>query len=238
MTRTAPNHRFRRAATALPLALTVLAAAPGPLPAAAERPAPGASHPRHLIYLHGKIVQTEQSARPRHPEFGFYELEKIRQTFRDRGFVVASEIRPKSASVGESADRVVEQVRRLLASGVPADHVTVVGASMGAYITLLSSARLQNPELRFVVLGTCLSANVPHLLEEEGKPPSGHLLAIREASDTASEPCPAWEAGAGSPSTLTAREIVLDTGLDHGFLYRPLPEWVEPAAAWAGGPGR
>jgi pimeloyl-ACP methyl ester carboxylesterase len=218
------------------LALVLIALAT-PLAASAETPAPGASHPRHVIYLHGKIVQTEQSARPRHPEFGFYELDKIRQAFQDRGFVVTSEIRPKAASVGESAERVVEQVRRLLASGVPADHVTVVGASMGASIAFLASVRLENPELRFVVLGACLSANVSHLLAEEGKKPSGHLLAIREASDTAGPPCPTWKPDAGSPSTLVAREIVLDTGLDHGFLYRPLPEWVEPAVEWAGGRG-
>jgi hypothetical protein len=30
---------------------------------------------------------------------------------------------------------------------------------------------------------------------------------------------------------------VLDTGLGHGFLFRPVPEWVEPVVAWArGGP--
>jgi hypothetical protein len=29
------------------------------------------------------------------------------------------------------------------------------------------------------------------------------------------------------------REILLDTGLRHGFLYRPLREWVEPVVDWA-----
>jgi hypothetical protein len=28
------------------------------------------------------------------------------------------------------------------------------------------------------------------------------------------------------------REIVLRTGLGHGFIYRPLPEWVNPAVEW------
>jgi hypothetical protein len=78
-----------------------------------------ALRPRHLIYLHGRIVQERQSTRPRHPQFGYYELEKILDAFRDRGFDVSGEIRPKAASVTESADRVVAQVRRLLASGVP-----------------------------------------------------------------------------------------------------------------------
>ena len=62
--------------------------------------------PRHLIYLHGRIVQEQQSERPRHPQFGHYEVAKILDAFRDRGFVVSGEIRPKSASMSESATRV------------------------------------------------------------------------------------------------------------------------------------
>ncbi len=196
---------------------------------AAVRP----EHARYLIYLHGRIVQEQQSARPRHARFGHYELEKILDAFRRRGFIVNGEIRPKPAPVSDSADRVVEQIRQLLESGVPADRITVVGASMGAAVALLASARLQNPDVRFCVLGACLSESVRGLLVEEGKGPSGHLLSIREASDDSSGPCPPWKNDAGSRSRLFAREIVLNTGLSHGFLYRPLPEWVGPVAEWA-----
>ena len=52
----------------------------------------------HLIYLHGRIVQEQQSARPEHPRFGVYELEEILDAFRARGFVVSGEIRPRAAS--------------------------------------------------------------------------------------------------------------------------------------------
>ncbi|HWX25559.1 MAG TPA: hypothetical protein VN083_10975, partial [Vicinamibacteria bacterium] len=75
------------------------------LAASAAGVAADAPHPRHLIYLHGRIVQEQQSARPRDPRFGYYELEKILSVFRDRGFVVSGEIRPKPASVSDSADR-------------------------------------------------------------------------------------------------------------------------------------
>jgi pimeloyl-ACP methyl ester carboxylesterase len=188
---------------------------------------------RHVIYLHGRIVQEQQSARPRHPEFGYYELEKILDAFRNRGFVVSGEMRPKAASVSESADRVAEQIRRLLESGVPADHVTVVGASLGADIALLASARLQNPELRFCLLGACLPESIRAVLAEDGKVPSGHVLVIREASDDLVGPCPEWREDPKFRSTFVAREIVLKTGLSHGFLYRPLPEWVKPVVEWA-----
>lgn len=190
--------------------------------------------PRHLIYLHGRIVQDQQSPRPEHPRFGAYELEKIRETFERRGFVVSAEIRPKSISVSDAADRVAAQVQELLEGGVPANRIVLVGGSMGAGIALLAATRLGNPDLRFAVLGTCLAAHLSQW-ESEGRAPSGRILAIREASDDFVEPCPNWEEATSPGPSLVVREIVLDTGLSHGFLYRPLPEWVDPVVEWATG---
>jgi pimeloyl-ACP methyl ester carboxylesterase len=191
--------------------------------------------PRHVIYLHGRIVQEQQSARPHHPEFGDYELEKILAAFRNRGFVVSGEMRPKPASVSESADRVVDQVRRLLDSGVPPQRITVVGASMGGGIAVLASARLQNPKLRFGVLGVCFSQAEASVARDGGPHPAGRILAIREASDDLTNPCPPWTADGGTQSRIDVREVVVNTGLRHGFLYRPLPEWLEPVVEWAEG---
>jgi hypothetical protein len=38
--------------------------------------------PRYVIYLHGRIVQEQQTRRPRSDRFGYYELEKILDAFR------------------------------------------------------------------------------------------------------------------------------------------------------------
>jgi len=79
-----------------------------------------------------------------------------------------------------------------------------------------------------------MSANVPALLAEHGGRPAGRFLAFIEKSDELSQPCPAWRDGSEpGKAPLGVREIVLDTGLHHGFLYRPLPEWVEPVVAFA-----
>jgi hypothetical protein len=59
------------------------------------------------------------------------------------------------------------------------------------------------------------------------------VLSIREASDDTTEPCPFWEDPSSPKAQLRVREIVLHTGLGHGFLYRPLPEWVGPVVDWA-----
>ena len=70
------------------------------------------------------------------------------------------------------------------------------------------------------------------MIEDDGRAPCGRWLAVREASDEVSEPCDAWTGDAKAPS-LDAREIVIRTGLSHGFLYRPLPEWIEPVTEHA-----
>jgi pimeloyl-ACP methyl ester carboxylesterase len=223
--RLVPRTRIVGVAAGLAAALVLAAVAPVP-------PADSGAAP-YLIYLHGRIVQETQDPRPEHPKWGPYELQKILADFRAAGFVVRGTIRPRSASVSESADRVVAEVRELLASRVPAERIIVVGASMGASIALLASARLQNPALRFVVLGACLSASVRELRAEKGKGPSGRILSFRESTDDLTEPCTPWKErpSVGLPAV---REIVLRTGLGHGFLYRPLPEWMTPALAWAG----
>ena len=198
------------------------------LAACADEPAE-----RHLVYLHGRIVQEQQNRRPKNPEFGFYEVDQILDSFRQRGFAVSCEVRPKGMTVAAAANRAVEQVRELMASGVPAQRITVLGASMGSTIALEASVKLRNPELNFGLLGACLSLYVPLLVAEHGRGPAGRILAVREKSDETSEPCPPWKGDARSRARLVVREIVLDTGLRHGFLYRPLPEWVEPVVEWA-----
>lgn len=203
----------------------------GLLLAAAPSPAPEA--PRHLFYLHGRIVQQEQRARPVHPRFGAYELDAILDAFRGRGFVVHGGIRPKSSSVDAAAARVVVEIRGLLDAGVPAERIAVVGASMGAAIAIAAAAELGVPEVRYALLGACLSGSVADRAARGDKPPSGALLAIREKSDETSEPCPAWRDDGDTGRALRVRELVVDTGLAHGFLYRPLPEWFEPVVEWA-----
>lgn len=188
---------------------------------------------RHVIYLHGRIVQEQQSVRPQSPDYGYYELEGIREAFRSRGFTLHSEIRPKGVTVSDAADHVVKQVRALIDSGVRPDHITVVGASMGASIAMRVSARLQQPDVRFALLGPCLSSAVPAVTAEEKKNPAGRMLVVRDLSDVPLAGCDRWAQQDGGPTGLRAREIEINTGLAHGYLYRPLPEWVDPAVEWA-----
>jgi hypothetical protein len=58
----------------------------------------------------------------------------------------------------------------------------------------------------------------------------GNVLSIYERTDRA-RTCAQYRADATGVGKY--KEIELNTGLRHGFIYRPMSEWIEPAIAWA-----
>ena len=178
----------------------------------------------YLFCLHGRIV--EQGRRPTHPDYGAYEYDQILDAFKQRGFVVISEQRKVGTDIEQYGAKVARQVRRLLAAGVPPRHITVVGASQGAGIAMLASTYLKNRRLNFVIMAGC-SANEGFLRLVNLH---GNVLSIYEQSDQARS-CDRYRADATGIADY--REVALNTGLRHGFIYRPMSEWVEPAVAWA-----
>lgn len=185
----------------------------------------------HLVYLHGRVVQDQQSARAVHPAFGVYDLEAIVAAFRARGFTVHAAIRPKAETIDVSAAKTATEIRALVEAGVPIERIALVGASMGASIALEAAELLAMPELRVVLLGACLAPNVEALRAAGGRGPSGRVLAVREASDENTDGCARWSERANG-AALQGRELEIDTGLRHGFLYRPHAAWLDPTVAW------
>lgn len=180
---------------------------------------------RYLFYLHGYIVEAGNT-RPTSPKFGVYEYEGILETFRQAGLVVISEARRQDREIEPYARKVAGQVRRLLESGVPPEHITVSGASQGAWIAMLASTYLENQNINFVFIAAGSA--------EEGFLKMvnlhGNVLSIYEKSDLA-QSCESYRADATGMNEW--KEVEVNTGLKHGFLYRPLKEWIEPAIAWA-----
>ena len=200
------------------------APAPGPiLSGVPDRIDPSATY---LIYLHGRIVE-EQGRTAVSPEHGPYQFDDILGALARSGLTVIGEVRPKGTDAVAYAARVADQIRRLLAAGVPPRQVTVVGASVGAVIALLVSTALPTEQIGYVAMGCCN----PEILERVPIDLHGDVLSIYEATDAIGQSCaPLFERSKG----LGRRgEVRLETGLRHGFLYRPLPQWVDPAAGWA-----
>lgn len=184
---------------------------------------------RWLFYLHGQIVEY-QGRHAVSPEFGAYEYDAILNALAARGFEVVAEIRKPDA--GDAyVERLVEQVGRLRRAGVPAERITVLGGSLGGYLALRAAARLSHPGLSYVLLASCGRPAV-------GLAPTlrGRVLSIRDEADRPDRSCEPLFAAA--PGLTASREIVLHLGVSHALLYRPLPEWLDPAARWARGAGR
>jgi len=178
-----------------------------------------------VFYLHGAIVE-EKGIRPESPEFGVYEYEEILDALAGEGFVVVSEPRSRGTDGREYARKVVGQIEELIAAGVPAQQISVVGFSKGGGIAVVASSLLANEDVRFVFLGTCASwiRNVPELTLR------GHILSIYEESDPIGRSCEA--ALADSDIGPEFRELKLQLGERHGAFYRPRPEWLDPVVNW------
>ena len=179
----------------------------------------------YLIYIPGYIVEPTNT-RPVSPRFGVYEYEQILDTFKQSGLVVISEPRKKDADIEPYAAKLAEQVRGLLKNGVPAKNITIVGASQGSWIAMLTSTYLQNRDLNFVFIAAC-SAD-PGFLKMVNL--HGNVLSIYEKTDLA-QSCVEYRRDA--TGVRNWKEVEVNTGLKHGFLFRPLKEWTEPAIAWA-----
>lgn len=178
----------------------------------------------YLFYLHGRIV--ERDRRPESPEFGFYEYDQILETFRARGFVVISEQRPKGTEIEKYAEKIAGQITNLIKAGVPERQITIVGASQGSWIAMLASTSLKNRKLKFVFIAGC-SADEEFLKLVDWH---GNVLSIYERTDGA-RTCEKYRADATGVGQY--EEVALNTGLRHGFIYRPVKEWIEPTVAWA-----
>jgi alpha/beta superfamily hydrolase len=114
---------------------------------------------------------------------------------------------------------------------VEAKNITVVGASKGAVIAMYVSTFLKNKEVNFVFLAACNDGNFEGFSDIQFY---GNILSIYEKSDDIGESCIRFKNKA-STTINHYKEMEINTGLQHGFLFRPLAEWMKPAIAWANG---
>jgi hypothetical protein len=185
----------------------------------------------YLFYLHGRIVEDQGiHAFDSVNGYGAYQYEDILNTFRKAGFTVLSEVRQKNVNPLEYANKVVNQIDSLIRKGIKPNDITIVGASKGAIIAMFVSTYLKNKDVNFVFLAGCADEILQRFPAIEF---CGNILSIYEESDDKGGlSCFKFK----DRTTLTMphyKEIELNTGLRHGFIYKPLPEWIGPAVKWA-----
>lgn len=186
---------------------------------------------RYLFYLHGKTIE-DQGLPAVSPDYGEYQYGPILEALAGHGYIVISEQRAKDTDGFQYAGRVADQVTRLLDAGVPAGNIVVVGASKGAGIALLTSYRLKNDKINYVLMGIC-SPDTVEQLEQQQVTLYGNVLSIYEASDDLGGSCAGLFEASQGKGLARHEEIALHTGLKHGFLFKPMDEWLLPAVQWA-----
>ena len=222
----------------LRLCLCVVAAAGGLLlsatPTSAQTgeilrdvPAQPRTGARYVIYLHGRIIE-EKGPRPTDERFGTYEYRQILDTLAASGADVIAEQRPHGTDFRAFGAHVADQVRRLLAAGVPADRIAVVGFSKGGAIAIIASALLKDPGVTFVFLGSCGD----WVKGRDDVDVRGRILSVYEASDELGTSCEPLFAQASDPGE--PRELRIATGAGHGAFFRPRSEWLGPVLQWVG----
>lgn len=180
---------------------------------------------RYVIYSHGRIVEGSD-LRPIHPKWGTYEFpEIVRELFRGGDFNLIAFHRPDGADLIHYSLLLESWVRRLVDGGVEPSRITLVGFSRGAHITAYAGARLAPLGIGIAVLGACVDGDIA------SHPPlilSGHLLSIREETDSTSSCSELAERGELS----SFEEVVIATGKEHGAFFQPRSEWLGPLKSW------
>jgi len=186
---------------------------------------------KYMFYLHGKIIE-DQGIPAVDPKYGEYEYGAILDKLSKSGFVVISEQRPKNADSALYARRIAEQVRSLLNAGVPPKNITIVGASKGAGIAILTSNILKNKEINFVILAICDPATVEELKKNQIFL-YGNVLSIYDSKDELAGSCEDLFLLSKDKGLNRYDEVLLEVGTGHGILYKPLDEWIVPVTQWA-----
>lgn len=180
---------------------------------------------QYLFYLHGLIVEVA-GIRPKSEEHGYYEYQLILEALAKEGFTVISEARKEGTEIKPYAEKIVDQIKTLLANKVPPGNITVVGASKGGVISAYVSNILREKEINFVILAGLFEK----CLTDENLKVCGNVLSIHDRADKQSmTPEVYFQRSAGLGKF---KAIVLGLDIGHGLIYRPYREWIDPLLAW------
>jgi len=184
-----------------------------------------------VFYLHGRIIE-EKGVRPVHPKFGLYDYPAVVAALGSRGANVISEARASGTVVDEYAKKTVADVEGLIAQGVAADQIVVVGFSKGGAIAIYVSSLLDNPDVRFVFMASCGR----WISSQSELRPTGHVLSVIEESDGIAGSCD--ELASRNKDLGSFQEIQISTGKQHGAFYLPRAEWLDPVLDYIHGDGK
>ena len=178
----------------------------------------------YLFYLHGQIAIEHGKGISKY--FGVYEYQSILDTFASYGYKVISEPRPIDADDEVYTVKVSKQIDTLLKAGINPAKICIVGASLGAYITIDVAIRVKNEKIKYAILGMCEPGTYKSYIAKEL---CGNFLSIYEASDPHGSCALLFD---DKHCIKSFMEIRLNMNNSHAFLYKPYKEWVHPLINW------
>lgn len=183
---------------------------------------------QYVFFLHNKFLE-DHSAEEAHPKYGIVEYEKVLHQLKDSSNVILFEKRKPNTDPTVYALKIKKQIDRLIKKGIKAGNITVVGTSQGGYIAQYISYYQKNPLLKFVFIGASFKDD--SLEKDENFRLYGKILSITEKSDDGHVPLSQEQRFIRS-NIKDFKEIELNTGLNHGFLFKALDAWIVPTKAW------
>lgn len=189
---------------------------------------------RYLIYIHGARPESFPLSEP-HPTRGLFEYQNILNALAASGFEVISELRMERTNPRRFArTRVLEQVKSLIAAGVPAQNITLAGFSKGGLIAMIVASQARQPKLNIVNMAGCGKGKsrqaYDNFLANDASKLSGRMLSIYDQADKISGTC--QDVSAKAPR-MPFEEEVLTVGGGHGTFYTPRKAWVDRVSSWA-----
>lgn len=183
----------------------------------------------YIFFIHNKFLEENPDGTFSDKYNVRVNYEGILQSFHKDGFVVFSEKRNQKTDEQKFTKNIVRQIDSLILKGVQPNHITVIGTSKGGYIAQFVSTLANNPDLNFVFIGSFQDTDIEEIPAINF---CGNILTIYEKSDVFG--VSAIKRKETSKLKINHfKEIELNTGLKHGFLYIASDEWIKPCKTWA-----
>ena len=182
---------------------------------------------KHIIFLHNKFLETH-NVNESHPKYGKVQLNEIKQKFKNAGFSTLINKRNSATKSDSAINQVIHQIDSIHKINSK-DTITVIGTSKGGYLAQMVSSKLKNPKINFIFIGCFQESDIK---EYPNINFCGNILTIYEQTD----PFGVSAIKRKQTSKLfipNFKEVELNTGLNHGFLFQALDTWINPCIKWA-----